>query len=493
MKNYSLRVWNVLKITVPAIILIYLILLIPENDAPLPTFPEKQPFVWNQDSVWLSLEGEFLQAKNNNRMSAIINYTDVIENLLNEINLEEIEPGSEKLLKLENAFFDAAPLAGAYPQYIKDYFTLYSKMRHLIKNKSIYWDMNDLKARCAIYRLLYGTRAAVEEIMLQNSSETFPPELMGFPEPSMTPNADILGVNIHSGDILVSRGGAPTSALIARGNDYPGNFSHIALVYVDEKTHLVSVIESHIERGVTISSLEDYLADKKLRVMVLRLRADLPQLKADPMLPHKAALSALNDARSRHIPYDFEMNYKDPLMQFCSEVAFAPYNRLGINFWKGISNISSPGIVRWLSYFGVKYFETLQPSDLEYDPQLTVVAEWRDPATLYKDHLDNAVIEAMLTRANEGKDIEYPFYMLPFARVIKAYSCILNIIGYEGIIPEGMSAAAALRNEQLSTDHHRIKILAEEKAAGFKKRYNYTPPYWQLVKFAGEAVKELKY
>ena len=45
---------------------------------------------------------------------------------------------------------------------------------------------------------------------------------------------------------------------------------------------------------------------------------------------------------------------------------------------------------------------TLEPSDLEYDPQLTVVAEWHDPGTLFKDHLDNAVTDVLLEDANSG-------------------------------------------------------------------------------------------
>jgi hypothetical protein len=53
--------------------------------------------------------------------------------------------------------------------------------------------------------------------------------------------------------------------------------------------------------------------------------------------------------------------------------------------WMGISHISSPGLRKWLSAFGVTHFETQEPSDLEYDPQLVVVAEWRDPETLRKD------------------------------------------------------------------------------------------------------------
>ena len=31
----------------------------------------------------------------------------------------------------------------------------------------------------------------------------------------------------------------------------------------------------------------------------------------------------------------------------------------------------------------------IQDADLEYDPQLSIVAEWRNPETLFKDHLDN--------------------------------------------------------------------------------------------------------
>ncbi|MGH7495927.1 MAG: hypothetical protein ACREOO_26535 [bacterium] len=123
-------------------------------------------------------------------------------------------------------------------------------------------------------------RAALEEAMLQTPAEGLPALAWREHEPSQTPATKILGVTIHSGDILVSRGGAPTSALIARGNDYPGNFSHIALVHVDEQTSLASIIEAHIERGVAMATLEEYLRDKKLRVMVLRLRLDFQLLIA---------------------------------------------------------------------------------------------------------------------------------------------------------------------------------------------------------------------
>ena len=35
-------------------------------------------------------------------------------------------------------------------------------------------------------------------------------------EPSVTPSANVLGIKVHSGDLLVSRGGAEVSAFISR-------------------------------------------------------------------------------------------------------------------------------------------------------------------------------------------------------------------------------------------------------------------------------------
>src|SRR5512136_2658357 len=292
--------------------------------------------------------------------------------------------------------------------------------------------MNDRAARDLLYRLIYGGRAALEEVMLQAPAGSCPARILGDAVPSVTPSYTFRDLKLHSGDILVSRGGAPTSAMIARGNDYPGNFSHVALLYVDEKTREPAIIESHIERGVVISSVKEYIKDKKLRIMVLRLRPDLPQMKADPMLPHKAAKRAYEEAKGRHIPYDFEMDYLEPSKWFCSEVASWAYRQFGVELWKGTTHMSAPGLVRWLSAFGVTHFETQEPSDLEYDPQLTVVAEWRDPETLRKDHIDNAVTDVMLEGAEKGEALTYPWYLLPVARVMKGYSLALNLLGKEG-------------------------------------------------------------
>jgi hypothetical protein len=393
------------------------------------------------------------------------------------------DPGFDRL---ETAYFSLGPLLAACPTQLGDYLDYDERIREAVKAQSRHWDMGSSPARSRIYRALYGARLAAEELMLHHP-ERVPALVNGRDEPSAAPATVVEGVRIHSGDLLVSRGGYPTSALIARGNDYPGNFSHVALVHVDPATHAASAIEAHIESGVVVSPVESYLDDKKLRIMVLRPRADLPQLLADPLLGHRAATAMLQRALASHIPYDFEMDYQDPSKLFCSEVASAAYAGRGITLWSGLSTISRPGLRRWLADFGVRHFETEEPSDLEYDPQLVVVAEWRDAALLMQDRIDNATIDAMLDGADRGDRLRYRWYELPLLRLAKGYSWVLNIFGQVGPVPEGMSATAALRNRAFSDEERRIAALVAVGEADFAARNGYPAPYWTLVRLAEAA------
>ena len=92
-----------------------------------------------------------------------------------------------------------------------------------------------------------------------------------------------------------------------------------------------------------------------------------------------------------------------------------------------------------------------------------------------------------------AKELNYSWYLLPIARITKLYSSLLNVFSLLGPIPEGMSATAALRNQRLTDDHNAIKDRVESKAKEFKKQYNYTSPYWQLLTFTRKAMLELDY
>jgi hypothetical protein len=158
-----------------------------------------------------------------------------------------------------------------------------------------------------------------------------------------------------------------------------------------------------------------------------------------------------------------------------------------VSLWPGLSHVSSPGARSWLFALGVREFETLEPSDLEYDPQLRVVAEWRDPDALDKDHVDAAVVDAMLEGAERGDRLGYAWALLPAARFVKAYSAARNAFGGLGPVPEGMTATAALRIQAYRARHAAAAARVREEAGRFRRERGYAPPYWELLRMARRA------
>jgi hypothetical protein len=408
------------------------------------------------------------------------------ERLREVVAAPTLPPGAPELRAIETEWLSSAPqlaAACADPGAVADFSV---RLRKAVKDASMRWDLGDATARGVLYRLLYASRLTLEEIALQLPEGAAPVSLLATEEPSRCPSATINGVKIHSGDLLVTRGNASTSALIARASDYPGGFSHVALAHVSEAGE-VTVIESLIESGVVYTNGDEWLDDPKLRVLVLRPRSDLPALVQDPLLPHKAASASLAEAKRRHIPYDFAMNHAEPSKQFCAEVVSHAYSQFGVDLWRGITSMSGRGAVTWLASFGVENFLTHGPSDLEYDPQLRVVAEWRDLALLFSGHVDSAVIDAMLEGADDGERVGHSAFLLPVTRIVKAFSVALNLIGLRGPVPEGMSATTALRVVWLDKRHGEIKAQTLELAAAFESEHGYRPPYWQLVSLARNA------
>lgn len=467
----------------------YAVLLIPDQQNTIVSRANENPFAWNRDSLWRSLEKTFVQAgkMSPTKLDSVIQQLNLaLGKQLLVLQQEQVDPiDSGWSVLLQNFFLLSAHAAAQKNPGLVE--SIYSQLRNEVKQKSRMWNMDSREARNTVYELLYGMRAAAEETALQSDS-LYSKILSGVPEPSATPATKIFGIPVHSGDLLVSRGGAEVSALISRGNDYPGNFSHVALIYIDEKTLEAFLIEAHIEKGVTISTVQQYLQDRKLRIMVLRPRSDLPELIRDPMIPQKSAKLAYDEALKRHIPYDFKMDFYDSSAVFCSEVGSYAYKKNRVQLWTPLSTISSQGIVNWLNTFGVENFVTQMPSDLEYDPKLSVVAEWRDTETLFQDHVDNAVMDALIERANQGEEITYSIWMLPVARVIKGYCIVQNYFGIPSVIPEGMSATRALKNNSFVERYQTVKQRTQEAIRTFEREQGYTPPYWQLVELANGAV-----
>jgi len=93
--------------------------------------------------------------------------------------------------------------------------SLINQIRFQVLLAASRWPVNQREVHEAIYRVIYGGRSAIEEALVQNRSFDFPALTRLTSVPSAIPFATVEGVQVHSGDIIVSRGGAPTSAFIA--------------------------------------------------------------------------------------------------------------------------------------------------------------------------------------------------------------------------------------------------------------------------------------
>lgn len=344
--------------------LLALLLTYPDTTSPSSQPVSPHPFQWDRSHLFGFLEGEFDQARSTQH--------DVREEKMRALQVEgaEIlsrlkETASEvpfnDLARLESIQFQLAAHAAADDSLLPGVQEYVSQVRRGLLRAARFWRVNRRGVHEAIYRVIYGGRAAVEEALIQNRSGLLPSVLTIDPVPSSTPGTVVEGVEVHSGDILLSRGGAPTSALIARGNDFPGFFSHAALLYVDPKTKEPTVIEALIERGVVRSTLKEYLQDKKFRILLLRLRPDDLIISQNPQAPHQAASAILQRVQQNMLSYDFAMDWQDRSRFFCSEVPFHAYREVGLDLWAFKSPMSSPGLINWLSGMGVRHFTTLVP------------------------------------------------------------------------------------------------------------------------------------
>jgi hypothetical protein len=201
----------------------------------------------------------------------------------------------------------------------------------------------------------------------------------------------------------MSRGNAITSAAIARMAKIEGQFSHVAMIYIDPDTQKKWVLEAHIEVGTTVRPFEVYAADGNFRVAVLRLRD--PAL-AD--LAHQAAklqyerIKAAAD-RGGAVPYDFGMRLQDSDELFCSEVVYEGYQKASDGQFPMplMQSRIEPKNRDFLDRLGIHESRTFMPSDLDVDPRFELLAEWKDISRVGDVRRKDAVLDRFYAWSNE--------------------------------------------------------------------------------------------
>lgn len=208
--------------------------------------------------------------------------------------------------------------------------------------------------------------------------------------------------DLKSGDVILSRGNAYTSAAIARIGDIDAQFSHLTMVYKDDEGELHTA-EAHIEIGSVSKPFQVHLDQRNARTVVLRY-------KGDPALAHRAAKHIYERVKNhsqsgKNINYDFGMNYEDHSDLFCSEVVYEGYEIASNGALDIPTNKTrfNPKLIRFLKQIGIDVdesnvdsFLTFSPGDTEFDHNFDIVAEWRNPAKMGDSRQKDAVLTKMM-------------------------------------------------------------------------------------------------
>lgn len=261
---------------------------------------------------------------------------------------------------------------------------------------------------------------------------------------------DLLKV-LKSGDIILSRGKAYTSAAISNLGEFDTQFSHLSFVYQDESGKFWTV-EAHIEIGSFVRDLQDHIDDKNARTAIFRFE--------DPKLAHQAAKAAFEKVKSRFdttgpIRYDFGFDKKDSTELFCSEIISHGFDlvtnkEVDIPLFESELFKRKPKIAKQL---GLKAQKSFIPADIEVDPRFELISEWKNPQILADILQKDAVLHALFKWSDEEghvlvqastatsllyRNIVWPMRRVPFLKRFFVDKLPLNMtremIGYFGVL-----------------------------------------------------------
>lgn len=291
--------------------------------------------------------------------------------------------------------------------------------------------------------------------------------------------------DLQSGDVILTRGNAYTSAAIASLGEFDTQFSHLSLVHVDAAGK-VWTVEAHIEVGSFVRPLEDHIKDNNFRTMIFRFD--------DPAIAKKAADYAFKRVKTAsdtkgNILYDFSFSMADKGEKlFCSETISHSYEvasegKVMIPLYQSRLQLRKSSFVHDI---GITADESFVPADMEIDPRFTIVAEWRDAARINDSHEKDAILQAMYAwvdsdgyKMQQGssknsfiyRNVAWPLRRVPFLKKYFKDKLPLNmsreLIGYFGVLE---STAELLHKEigaanQKAIQERGLPLLRKEKFA----------------------------
>jgi hypothetical protein len=281
---------------------------------------------------------------------------------------------------------------------------------------------------------------------------------------------------IRSGDLLVTRATALSSAGIGHFGLFDTQFSHNAMVYIEPGTQKAYTVEAYLEFGGKVQPLEKFLKKKHLgRVVVMR--PDNPEV----------AIKGLSQAftrikKGKNIPYDEAFDDQDHTELFCSEIAQWVYDLAGDGgaypLYKSVLSSDERPLFDTLN---IQRGDLSAPSDFLIDPQFQMVAEWRDIQQLAKMRRHDAVVERLLRWHQQGeaeiKATPGEARFVKFGRSLRRVP-LLGLLLKNKVHPKGdldfMIPSYAMLNIATDVDEALLELLAGKQEVSFRELHALT-------------------
>lgn len=326
-----------------------------------------------------------------------------VEEMSIDVCHNEINKSFSKLRGLRSDYFKMDYTQAEYGVIIERLWSIKQNIRRHIQNwtaKGV-MDRECAKAAKAAMRasryieqnasLIYLSMKG-EKVDGFNSKDKSPMFSQGFPW-TMSDNGDFnLDRDLRSGDVFLWRGTSAVSASIARLGDSENNFSHVSIVYIDEKTKRRYNIEALIETGMIMQDFtEKPVHPGSGKVVVFRHK--------DQEIAKKAAKFAYDLAKKtigtkKHLNYDFGFDLDGRETVFCSEVvhwAFKEASNGKVMIPQFLTKFDMKNR-KFLNDLGTDAKTGYQPGDTELEPSFDMIAEWRNLHYSRSNHLKDIIM-----------------------------------------------------------------------------------------------------
>lgn len=219
--------------------------------------------------------------------------------------------------------------------------------------------------------------------------------------------------DLKSGDVILSRGNAYSSAAIARIAQSDYQFSHLSFVYRNQDTKELFTSEAHIEIGSVTAPFESHIDEKNVRSVIFRHVDEGKAASAS-----KAVYDRVKKQQEtgKNVEYDFAMNYKDDSRLFCSEIISHGFKiaQPDDDYVPKFKSKFSKGNIPFLNTVGIPVtsenvgsMDVFAPGDLQLDPNFELVAEWRNPKKLEESRFKDFILTKLFERMeNDGYQID---------------------------------------------------------------------------------------